>query len=99
VAGPWQPQVLDESLHVTHNFQPLDMNGDGRLELLVASFEGVTLFERGSDGRGQSRRIGAGNQETSPNRGASEVRLGRLANGRPYLATIEPWHGFQVVVY
>ncbi|MFO0899613.1 MAG: VCBS repeat-containing protein [Pirellulales bacterium] len=99
VAGPWQPQVLAESLHVTHNFQPVDLNSDGRLELLVASFEGVTLFERGADDHWKGRRIGSGNQETSPNRGASEVRLGRLADGRPYLATIEPWHGFQVVVY
>jgi hypothetical protein len=25
--------------------------------------------------------------------------VGHLADGRRYLATIEPWHGFQVVVY
>jgi len=25
--------------------------------------------------------------------------VGRLADGRRYIATIEPWHGFQVVVY
>ena len=31
-------------------------------------------------------------------RGASEVKLGRLAGSR-YIATIEPWHGYQVVVY
>lgn len=98
VAGPWTPAVLDESLHVTHNFQPVDLDGDGHLELLAVSFEGLTLLERQGD-VWRPRRIGAGNQESSPNRGASEVKLGRLADGRPYVATIEPWHGFQVVVY
>lgn len=97
--GPWTPRSLDESLHVTHNFQPVDTNADGQLELLVASFEGVTLLEPKEGGRWQARRIAAGNQETTPNRGASEVRLGKLTDGRSYVATIEPWHGFQVVVY
>lgn len=32
-----------------------------------------------------------------PNRGCSEVHLGRMAGGRRFLATIEPWHGRQVV--
>jgi hypothetical protein len=27
------------------------------------------------------------------------VKLGRFADGSPYVATIEPWHGHQVVVY
>jgi hypothetical protein len=27
------------------------------------------------------------------------VKLGHLKDGRRYVATIEPWHGFQVVVY
>ena len=33
----------------------------------------------------------------APKRGCSEVHLGR-ANGKRFLATIEPWHGNQVVV-
>ncbi len=99
VVGPWEPQVIDDQLHVTHNFWPADMNEDGRNELLVVSFEGVSLLERGDDGAWNRRLIGRGNQETSPNRGASEVKLGRLADGSPYIATIEPWHGEQVVAY
>ncbi len=34
-----------------------------------------------------------------PKRGCSEVHLGRLHDGRSLLATIEPWHGSEVVVY
>src|SRR5262249_2294762 len=29
----------------------------------------------------------------------SEVKQGKLKNGRKFIATIEPWHGDQVVVY
>ncbi len=34
-----------------------------------------------------------------PNRGCSEIHLGRFADGRRFLATLEPWHGAKVVVY
>ncbi|MEX2112694.1 MAG: VCBS repeat-containing protein, partial [Pirellulales bacterium] len=99
VAGPWQPRVLNEELHVAHNFWPTDLNRDGQLDLLVASFEGVSLLTRDVQGAWSRQLIGTGNQQTAPNRGASEIKHGRLAAGGDYLATIEPWHGFQVVVY
>jgi hypothetical protein len=99
VAGPWTPQVINEELHVAHNFWPTDFDHDGRLDLLVASFEGVNLLTRSSDDAWARKHLGSGNQETSPNRGSSEIKSGRLAGGADYLATIEPWHGSQVVVY
>lgn len=99
VKGPWTPEVLSDEMHVTHNFIPVDMNGDKQLEMLVVSFEGVNLLEREKGGKWQRTLIGKGNQETSPNRGASEIKLGKLAGGKKYIATIEPWHGSQVVVY
>jgi hypothetical protein len=99
VKGPWEPKVISDEMHVTHNFSPTDLNDDGRLDLLVVSFEGVNLLERSDDGPWRRTLIGTGNQETSPNRGASEIKRGRLAGGKDYIATIEPWHGHQVVVY
>ncbi len=98
-SGPWVPKVLNEELHVAHNFWPTDLDRDGKLDILVASFEGVSLLKRQGDGSWQRALIGAGNQQSSPSRGASEIKRGRLASGADYLATIEPWHGFQVVVY
>lgn len=95
----WTPEVISEDLHVTHNFWPTDFDGDGRPEILIVSFEGVHLLKRDAAGRWTRARLGAGNQQTSPNRGASEIKDGRLADGSRYIATIEPWHGFQVVVY
>lgn len=99
VTEPWPMKVLNDELHVMHNFWPCDVNGDDQLDVLCASFEGVTLLEHEKDGSWRSSHIGEGNQQTSPSRGASEIKLGHYATGVPYIATIEPWHGHQVVVY
>jgi hypothetical protein len=98
VTGPWVPQVLCDDVTVCHNFQPIDFNGDGKQEILLVSFEGVHLLECQENGKWRRTRIGEGNQKSSPNRGASEIKLGKLSKGN-YIATIEPWHGNQVVVY
>jgi hypothetical protein len=84
---------------VAHNLWPTDLDRDGQTDLLVVSFEGISLLKREPSGKWSRKLIGQGNQETSPNRGASEIKHGRLAGGNDYLATIEPWHGFQTVVY
>ncbi|MGE3819802.1 MAG: FG-GAP repeat domain-containing protein [Isosphaeraceae bacterium] len=97
---PWTFEVADESLHTTHNHQVVDFDGDGRLDVLIAGWEGVFVLRRdASSGKWSKTKIGSGNQETTPFKGSSEVKLGKLADGRRYVATIEPWHGFQVVVY
>jgi hypothetical protein len=35
---------------------------------------------------------------SAPKRGSSEVHLGKLADGRLFVATIDPWHGTEVAV-
>jgi hypothetical protein len=96
----WTPEVIDESLHVVHNIYPIPAaRRRTGMDLLTASYEGVNLFAR--DGvKWVKHPIGEGNQD-NPNgsRGSSEVKQGTLKNGRPFIATIEPWHGNQVVVY
>jgi hypothetical protein len=100
VKDRWLPETLDATLHVMHNFWPDDVDGDGKLDVLAASYEGVSLLRRGPDGRWTRTLIGEGNQaQPNSNRGASEIKLGRLKNGQRYIATIEPWHGHEVVVY
>ena len=104
VKGPWKAEVISEDLHVSHNFHPADVNGDGKLDLLAASYEGVSLFQRSPQGKWSRELIGTGNQDNKAgSRGASEIKLGSLGGaGREsakYIATIEPWHGNQVTVY
>jgi hypothetical protein len=93
--GPWTPTVIDENLHVVHNFDPILANQGGGL--LTASHEGVSLMMPLKDGRWGVRQL----TQPVPNapRGASEVKQGKLKDGRNFLATVEPWHGNQVVVY
>jgi len=99
VRDPWERKVLNEDLHVSHNLEPADLDGRGQLDLLLASFEGVSLLRRAPDGQWLRTLIGTGDQVSRPNRGASEIRYGKLTKGNDYIATIEPWHGNQVVAY
>ena len=96
---PWPTEIADDTLHTIHNLQLVDLDGDKRDEILVAAWEGVFHIKRDAAGKWTKTRVGTGNQDSKPNKGASEVKVGRLRNGSLYVATIEPWHGFQVVVY
>ncbi len=95
---PWPMKVIDDSLHVMHNLDVVDMNHDSKQELLAASFEGVNHLE--FDGKEvRKKHLGTGQTGTPPAIGASEIRLGTLREKHFYIATIEPWHGDKVVVY
>jgi len=95
----WEEVVLDHSLHVAHNFWPIPGPSGKPLDVLCASYEGVSLLKH-EGGKWVKHHIGEGNQANlKSNRGASEIKQGKLKNGKRYIATIEPWHGNQVVVY
>jgi len=104
--GTWQPWKIDETLTVLHGLYVGDLDGDGRDEILAASFEGIFQFDLEGEGPAARWRktllaSGAKAADDAPgaSRGTSEVAPGRLAPGKPMLAAIEPWHGHQVVVY
>ncbi len=97
--GVWDQQVLDNSrLEVAHGMSVVDWDGDPTADILTASLDGVWLFQPGLEGEPQH--IGAGLDAPRPNRGSSEVGLGTLGGGgERFIATIEPWHGTDAVVY
>ncbi|MGB7158320.1 MAG: VCBS repeat-containing protein [Tepidisphaeraceae bacterium] len=99
----WIVQTINNRLHVPHNFHAVDLYGRNPWpQLLVASYEGVTLLGKSDEGwlRSDEKHLSDGDQSNpSGNRGASEIRAGKLKDGSPFIATIEPWHGHQVVVY
>jgi hypothetical protein len=98
VRDRWVPDIISHDLHVAHNFWPIAAAGK-RQDILVASYEGVNLLTWGGD-KWLRRQLGTGNQDNPKGiRGASEIKQGKLKNGRQFIATIEPWHGHQVVVY
>lgn len=83
-AQPWGREVVDDSLHIVHNF--IVVEG----EIWAAAKEGVFAFKRYQEGSWSKRKLGAG--------APGEIKLGRVNRIRR-LATIEPWHGDKVVVY
>jgi hypothetical protein len=93
-------EVIDESLHVVHGLTTVERPDGKGVDLLTASYEGVHLLARNRAGKWTKKQLGTGNQENPRgSRGSSEVKQGKLKNGRKFLATVEPWHGNQVVIY
>src|SRR5262249_56184244 len=103
VRDRWPMEVLDQNMHVVHNFQaipPLTLpsppgGGEGRvrgvrgkvMDVLTASYEGVSLLHRDGE-KWMHRQIGEGDQ-ANPNksRGSSEIKLGKLNNPHQLIAT------------
>ena len=93
--------MVDGSLHRAHNHWHLpSAKDDGAEQTLTASEEGITWIRK-SDANGfQVTRIASGAQGNSPaEQGSGEVKTGQLSSSTSLIATIEPMHGNQVVVY
>jgi hypothetical protein len=102
----WEEETIDESLTVLHGLWTGKLDRSGRDQVLTASYEGVFRFHyEGVHPSGRWRKKflfpGSAPKEPNPgaNRGSSEIVPVRLHGGQWLLATIEPWHGNQVVVY
>jgi len=91
----WRRLPLADRL-VTHaiRFLPTIVTVQGPV-VLAANNQGVTLIRPGDP----ARDLVPGASGERPKRGASEIHLGKFKDGRTFLATIEPWHGSEVVVW
>ncbi len=112
-AGQWKSSVIaNQILHMTHNFQVMPESGRGRkVSILIASREGlahayldpkkkipmigwsVTSWAAGLSINGKPVEPTPGFQ------GAGEVRVGKLPDGSPLTATVEPMHGTDLCIY
>jgi hypothetical protein len=96
--GAWKRELItDAEQGVVHGIFPSAWEGDTRESLLAASFLGVHLM-RFDQGRWTRTKVVAGDPGAWPKSGASEIVTGRIGREH-FLATIEPWHGNQLVVY
>jgi hypothetical protein len=99
VPGEWKRRTISiENEGVVHGLFITDWNGDGRDEILTASFTGIHLFTLGKDGRWRRTQLAKGDPAPWPRSGSSDITVGHLGTTR-FLAAIEPWHGNQVSVY
>ena len=73
---PWPSEVADDALHTIHNLQAIDFDGDGSDEIVMAGWEGVFVLNRDSAGHWSKTQLGTGNQDSKPNKGSSEVKVG-----------------------
>jgi len=97
--GEWKRQLIsEENSGVVHCIYIIDWDGDGRDQILTASFTGIHLFKFGKDGRWTRTELAKGDPAPWPRSGSSDVAVGKLGAER-FLAAIEPWHGNQVAVY
>lgn len=96
---PWKSEVVDESLHSSHNFSRLSIAGS------VSAGMSDGLLLGGKEGLVSLRYSGGKWQRTEPPMagekppGIGEVRLGSLATGTQFIATVEPMHGNALAVY
>lgn len=99
LTGAWTSEVIDTTLTVAHGLAVASMDDALRDDLLTASAEGIHVF-RWMGRTWSKERVGVGHEGPAPQRGSSEVALGRSsAGGARFLAAIEPWHGNEVAVY
>ncbi len=109
----WRPTVLDESLHRMHNHLCIDRTDVGfppsseptdqaTLITLTASQEGVSAVLPDHKNPKHFRRVqllAGATGDTPATQGAGEVKVGEYANGKRFIATVEPMHGTHAVVY
>lgn len=93
---PWDTTVVNDQMHMTHNFEVVPSPGGEPESLLLAGREGIVRLTPG-DGGWKEQWV---TRHDSPDlKGAGEVRWGAFAGGQPYIAAIEPMHGNQLVLY
>jgi len=90
-SGDWKYEVIDESMHLTHNLDVVGFESDQ--VILLGGKEGVNLLDK-SNSIWKTDKI---NLPGNPSVG--ELRLGSGKNQSPFLATIEPMHGTTLVAY
>lgn len=97
IAGNWTTQVVDDTLHLSHNFD-VATTGNGAEAMILAGKEGLLATPPNGE---PYLRVNASDFPDHP--GAGEVRYGPDFTHRgstlEHYAAIEPMHGNQVVVY
>ena len=99
----WKRHTVDDNVPgIIHRVRTVKWDPGSRDQLLVASFEGIGLYRATGMGDAmtfEKELISRGHDsEPAPRLGASDVGIGESGGGR-IVASVEPWHGNEVVVY
>jgi hypothetical protein len=98
----WKRHVVTTDIPgIIHRVRPVQWDGNKRDQFLVASFEGIALYRATGSGdamKFEKQLLSPGHVEKAPRLGASDVGVGKQ-DGKRFFASVEPWHGNEVVVY
>lgn len=92
----WPSTTLSHNLNRMHNHWHADFDRDQQIDTLTASAEGVSIIRRKADGFAQQLLPLVDGEQHA---GAGEIKLGSLGQQHPFVVTIEPMHGTDVVIY
>lgn len=98
----WENEIIDSTLHMAHGLLVHRWDNDLVDDLLTASFEGVNLYQYKpkTTGKWKKTNLTIGLNVIDRYKGSSEIAIGYLGGfHKPFLATIEPWHGNELVYY
>jgi len=87
----WQMELLDQSLHKTHNFDPVQLDRDPAEEMYIVGKEGLFALDTAQRKLSLLGTNGLG--------GAGEVRALRVGGKLAGIATVEPMHGNTLAFY
>jgi hypothetical protein len=97
-APEYKRTVLADASGLIHGIEPVAWPGVKGQALLSAGFLGIHLNRYDKNDQWTRTELNAGDPTPWPKSGSSDTALGRLGTQR-FIGAIEPWHGFQVVVY
>ena len=103
-SGRWTSRIIDRA-PVLHAIEVVSRDDERPATILAASNLGVTEVRIDAKLGGpmnsdfSRHQLGSGASGAAPKKGASEVHRGRVRDGRSFIATVEPWHGSEVVIY
>ena len=105
--GEWKTEVIDESMHLTHNVEVHNFDKSPESFVLIAGREGLLQVSRyGGEWLTEASLLKIDAKAVPKFRGAGEVRLGTLpldanfSNGPfPFISSVEPMHGHELCIY
>lgn len=100
--GGWKRHTMTDAVPgIIHRVRAVKWDSGNREQILVASFEGIVMYRATGSGEGMKFEkvvLSKGHEEKAPRLGASDVGVG-MQDGKRFFASVEPWHGNEVVVY
>ena len=83
VPGEWKRRVIStENSGVVHGIFVTDWDGNGRQDILTASFTGIHLFRYGKDAHWTRTEIAKGDPAPWPKSGSSDIAVGHIGEER-----------------